>query len=260
MAAIHLQYMRAWLVILSTINLIIMIASISADPYDTDSIRFSRRSYQWWGNVASCVILCGAFIFYSIPSIRGNITIHRYLRAVLMFIPAGILMGINYFFFQYMSVGLDTLCAGSNICMLSYFNLWTAAFTGTFTVIEVGMTLAWGRLLPEWKKQGTLTTKGLIVSPDQQPSYAVQMSYLPQQQQQPMYFIQHPQPTYYNNQQQQQPYYAQQKLPYEQAYPQQQQQPFQQQQQHQPSHLVGPLSPHQHQSSLAQPAPQFSSS
>ena len=63
--------------------------------------------------VASSVLLWYTFDFYSISSIRGNITIHRYLRAIVVLIPAGILMGTMFFFIgRYTGVGMGVLYDG----------------------------------------------------------------------------------------------------------------------------------------------------
>ncbi|KAK3848514.1 MAG: hypothetical protein J3R72DRAFT_429169 [Linnemannia gamsii] len=215
MGQIQLRQIRKWMVFITTLNLIGMLAWFGYFGYmieDRKSRGYYSRSNTWrllWSHWAIIISAIGFFFAY-IFALRGTTTIaiHKYLRAFLFLVPVGVVLYITcstintVLEFTSKSYGRGAspfLCYPEDYaCYLFNTNLFMSLITALFVVIEVGMTLAWGPL----EKKHQFGAHGyaqnanvIIVSPDQ--------PYQQQQQQQPLYYLPHQQ------QSQQQPLYPQ---------------------------------------------------
>ncbi|KAG0278038.1 hypothetical protein BGZ95_004838 [Linnemannia exigua] len=208
MGQIQLRQMRKWMVFITTLNLIGMLAWYGYVGYLIENSSGGRRLL--WGDWSIIISAIGFFFAY-VFSLRGTtaVAIHKYLRAFLFLVPTGVVLyitcnTINRVLEVYSSAPSTyyrrtppfQCMLGDYRCFLVYTNLFMSLITALFVAIEVGMTVAWGPL----EKKHQFGAHGyaqnanvIIVSPD-----------LPyQQQQQPLYYLPHQQ------QSQQQPLYPQ---------------------------------------------------
>ncbi|OAQ29454.1 hypothetical protein K457DRAFT_19258 [Linnemannia elongata AG-77] len=168
MSQIRLRQLRKWMVFVTTLNFLGMLAWYGYLAYYNEQAKkygYNVAPLQWsdWAVIISAI---GFFIFY-ILSLRGSgfQNVHKYLR---------------------------TFCSWYLLlwsCTLPYTNMFMGLITALFVVIEIGATLAWGPLEAQAHRFGgakggyVQNANVILVSPDQ--SYQQQQQYYyPQQQQQ----------------------------------------------------------------------------
>ncbi|KAG0300200.1 hypothetical protein BGZ97_003344 [Linnemannia gamsii] len=214
MGQIQLRHMRIWMVVITTFNLVGMLAYYGYLAYDIE--RRKRNGYYdyyssespnlLWGDWATIITAIGYFIFY-IFALRGTgfQQIHKYLRAFLVLAPNIVMLYltcnvIHITLLNYdMSYGnggyydvpgpFDCRPSDNYLCFLSYTNLFMSLITALFVVIEIGMTLAWGPLVKAHQFGGARggyapDANVVLVSPDQPYLHQQQHYYYPQQPQQ----------------------------------------------------------------------------
>ncbi|KAK3848513.1 MAG: hypothetical protein J3R72DRAFT_429168 [Linnemannia gamsii] len=241
MSTIALKRMRVWLLVLSTLCVILVIAQYTYSTVRVGALL--RLAWQDWGAIISTVILFFSYIY----ALKGqpHPRLHKYLRAFLILIPTIIILYINSVFLERYRPRPEArfVCASAS-CLLRWSTAIVSIIMGAFVLIEVGMTLAWGPLEKTHQYGGAhgyaQDANVVIVSPDQLQQHQQQL-YYPQQQQ--GYYPQQQQAPIPMQYQQQHPYQYQQPVtldsnpPYQQQstqfFQQQQPSPPQQQQQYQ---------------------------
>ncbi|KAG0278037.1 hypothetical protein BGZ95_004837 [Linnemannia exigua] len=211
MSTIALRRIRIWLLLLTTLCVILVIAQ-----YAYAAVRLGtllKLVWQDWGAIISIVILFFSYIY----TLKGqpHPRLHKYLCAFLIFIPTIMILYINFdYLARYLkSTSLQPerrfVCPASNAnCLLHWSMLFVSIIMAAFVLIEVGMTLAWGPL-EKVHQYGVAhgyaqNANVVIVSPDQ----PQQQLHYPQQQQ--GYYPQHQQAPIPMQCQQQQLYQYQQ--------------------------------------------------
>ncbi|KAG0043782.1 hypothetical protein BGZ89_006312 [Linnemannia elongata] len=197
MSQIRLRQLRKWMVFITTLNFVGMIAWYGYIAYRNDQLKkySSRVPTLFWQDWAVIISTIGFFIFY-IVSLRGSgfQNVHKYLRTFLLLVPTIVVLYVTC---NYIHVRLDygyaePFACGfieNYPCYLRFTYWFMELITALFVVIEIGVTLAWGPL--EAQAHRFRGAKGgydqnanvILVSPDQ-PYQQQQQYYYPQQQQQ----------------------------------------------------------------------------
>ncbi|KAF9099829.1 hypothetical protein BGX23_011429 [Mortierella sp. AD031] len=209
MSAIALRRMRIWLLFLTLVTVIIVTAQY-AYAYDSrkNSYYLPPLALVWqdWGEIIAVVILFLSYIY----AFKGPHKLHKYLRALLMLIPAVLILYINLdFLAKYLRntstrTGLRFQCNEPD-CYLTWTLVFLSIVLGFFVLIEVGMTLAWGPMVKphQYGMHGYAQDANvIIVSPDQpQPQAFYPLHQYQQQLQQNQSVALNPNPLYQPQQQ-----------------------------------------------------------
>ncbi|KAF9546136.1 hypothetical protein EC957_010122 [Mortierella hygrophila] len=212
MSQIRLRQLRKWMVFITTLNFLSMIAYYGYTGYEIEQ----SKKYGYndgnlrWGDWTIIISAIGFFIFY-ILSLRGSgfQNVHKYLRTFLLLVPTIMVLyitckSINLELWAHSHLhyqGPPFTCGdiGNYPCYLLYTNMFMALISALFVVIEIGATLAWGPLEKAHQFGGAQggyvqNANVILVSPDQ-PYQQQQQYYSPQQQhqfqQQQQYYYPH---------------------------------------------------------------------
>ncbi|KAG0289589.1 hypothetical protein BGZ96_006876 [Linnemannia gamsii] len=200
MSTIALRRMRIWLVVLTTITVILLTAQ-----YIYASIR--RKSYFhmiWKDWIAILTVVTLFFSYtYAFKSTRPS-KLHKGLRAFLMLIPTVLNMYVNFdFLARYIRLtSTDNnpnarpeerfQCEGNASCLLSWSFVFVSIIMTFFVLCEIVMTLVWGPLQKVHQFGGAhggyaQDANVIVVSPDQPQTYYGGQQPLQHQQQQAYY-------------------------------------------------------------------------
>ncbi|KAK5827792.1 hypothetical protein F5H01DRAFT_332255 [Linnemannia elongata] len=202
MSKIAIRRMRIWLVTLTTIALLLIIAQ-----YIYAAIRLkSDLNLDWedWVVLPSVPVLFFSYL-YALKSTHPS-KLHKCLRAFLMLIPTVLNMYVN---FDYLATYLRLTsrdynpsaipeerfqCGGRPACLLTWSLVFMSIIMDCFVLCEIVMTLVWGPLVGKGHLFGRVgggyaqDANVIVVSPDQpQQVPPQQQGYYGQQQQQAYY-------------------------------------------------------------------------
>ncbi|KAF9148551.1 hypothetical protein BG015_009707, partial [Linnemannia schmuckeri] len=179
MVIVELRARRIWMIILTLINLVIVVFHYAAGKYwdnwrnyyvygvkgTENDIIFKQEKFLLWQDWA--LIVCSSVLFLAYIYAYKVLTtrLHKYLRAILMLVPAVLILfvGIQYIYLvlrltfplhhgpptpftcSYLS-GLQRAYCG--VVESTYF---FAILTGLFALLEIYLTIRYGPMQPEGK-------------------------------------------------------------------------------------------------------------
>ncbi|KAK3848512.1 MAG: hypothetical protein J3R72DRAFT_415852 [Linnemannia gamsii] len=191
MSTITLRRLRIWMLLLTFINGLVMVAfygysffiwTISQpyhlvpnlQPYDlptnyliaplpssSSTLPQSRQqlfSFFWkeWANIITAGVL---FLIYILALVTLPFQLQKYLRALLVAAPMVLSLYVNIEYvvrvMSFTSVRSPLQCLSTNtMCYLTWSSRFMAIITGAFVAIEIVLTLVWGPLRRREEERG----------------------------------------------------------------------------------------------------------
>ncbi|KAF9148552.1 hypothetical protein BG015_009708 [Linnemannia schmuckeri] len=176
MSTVALRRYRIWMLFLTFINGLVMIAFYGYSFYAWSTrqpfsweLRPTTNTYEiigiaprqpqprpygfYWQEWANIVTAGVHFITY-IVALVSPYNLPKYLRASLVAIPVGLSLYVNIdyivFVMGFTSIRSPLSCMATNItCHLTWSSRFMAIITGAFVLVEIVLTLRWGPLRPK---------------------------------------------------------------------------------------------------------------